>query len=66
MLLVYNLHIIENPHPNCNYNNDFTLNDYELQALREVVDPLQECDDYGVELYLIAREFVYEAVRMFQ
>ena len=42
------------------------LNDYELQVLREVVDPLQECDDYGVELYLIAREFVYEAVRTFQ
>ena len=24
------------------------LNDYKLQALREVLDPLQECDDYGV------------------
>ena len=38
----------------------------KLKSLREVVDRLHECDDYGVELYLIAREFVYEAVRTFQ
>ena len=31
----------------------------EFDALRSTINPLEECDDYGVGLYAATRAFVY-------
>ena len=31
----------------------------QLSDLRQAVDPMEQCDDLGVSLYIITREFVY-------
>ena len=31
----------------------------ELEALRNVVDPLEESEDYGIGLYVATRAYVY-------
>ena len=34
------------------------FSELEMEILRENVDPLTPCDDYGVELYLEVKDFL--------
>lgn len=34
------------------------LQPHDMHTLTTVIDPLQSCDDYGVELYIATRVFV--------
>lgn len=43
--------------------NRFSLEGGDLRQLQQLVNPLQESNDYGSELYLRTREFVYDTVR---
>lgn len=40
--------------------NPLTLE--QMEALKRTVQPLQLCDDYGIELYILARAFVRAVV----
>ena len=40
-------------------NTECPLSAAELTVLRQTVDPMEECDDYGIGLYTITRAFVY-------
>ena len=39
-------------------NTPCPLQDEDLEQLKTLVDPMLTCDDYGVVLYIAAREFV--------
>ena len=38
------------------------LSDSELSLLQTLIDPLQECDDFGKRLYVAARQIVREGM----
>uniref|UniRef100_A0A1X7TW60 Uncharacterized protein n=1 Tax=Amphimedon queenslandica TaxID=400682 RepID=A0A1X7TW60_AMPQE len=38
------------------------LSEEQLALLKQSVDPLQDCEDYGVPLYVAVRNFVYAAI----
>ena len=35
------------------------LDENELQQLRQSVNPMESCDDHGINLYTLTRTFVY-------
>ena len=40
-------------------STDSQLTVTQFHALRRAVDPMEECDDYGIGLYTATRAFVY-------
>ena len=34
------------------------LTEQQLSELKDMIDPMQNCDDYGFSLYMTARAFV--------
>ena len=38
------------------------LSAQQLLELRDLIDPMQECDDYGVQLYVETKLFVHTCI----
>ena len=38
------------------------LNLQQMEELNQAVDPLEQCDDLGISLYMMARAFIKECI----
>ena len=38
--------------------NQCLLTEQQLSELKDIIDPMQDCDDYGFSLYITVRAFV--------